>query len=128
MCNVAVAMFHVDHDKSHDLLMLSFSRRVGAEEMQRCVDQTKTVVAEMEPGFRVLTDLSDLEFMDVSCAVCIGKIMDLCAAGGVAEVVRVVPDPHKDIGFAIIELFHYGKQVNIVTCEKMEDAVQSLVA
>jgi anti-anti-sigma regulatory factor len=108
--------------------MMSFSHRVGVDEMQRCVDEAKGFVADMEPGFRLLTDLSNLEFMDASCALYIGQIMDLCAAKGVAEVVRVVPDPHKDIGFALIELFHYGKQINVVTYEKMEDAVQSLVA
>jgi hypothetical protein len=128
VCDAAIAMFHVDHDESNQLLMMSFSHRVGVDEMQRCVDEAKGFVADMEPGFRLLTDLSNLEFMDASCALYIGQIMDLCAAKGVAEVVRVVPDPHKDIGFALIELFHYGKQINVVTYEKMEDAVQSLVA
>ena len=90
--------------------MMSFSRRVEADEMQRCVNESKGVVANMEPGFRLLTDLSNLDFMDSSCALYVGQIMDLCAAKGAAEVLRVVPDPSKDIGFSLMELFHTGSR------------------
>jgi hypothetical protein len=44
----------------------------------------------------------------------------------VAEVVRVVPDPQKNI--APMSLFHYGNYITVMSCETPEDAVHSLVA
>jgi hypothetical protein len=42
-------------------------------------------------------------------------------------VVRVIPDPHKDIGLNILSLFHYRRGVRIVTCETLEEAMRALV-
>ena len=120
-------MFQIIHDKSKQLVMLSFSQRVEADEMKRCLRSAQKVVADIAPGFRVLTDLTNLEFMNASCAVYIGKLMDLWTTNGVTEVVRIIPDPHKDIGFALLSIFHFGKQINVRTFETMEAAVQSLV-
>ena len=41
---------------------------------------------------------------------------------GVAEVVRVIPDPQKDIGLNILSVFHYSRRVRIVTCESLAEA------
>src|SRR5579862_7021570 len=118
-------MFHVDHDQSRHLLMMSFSRHVGVDEMQCCVDTAKGFVADMEPGFCLLTDLTDLEDMDPSCALYFGQIMDLCALKGLSEITRVVPDATKDIGFTIMEAFHYGKHIKVRTYETLADAIQN---
>ena len=83
-------------------------------------------MTEMEPGFRLLTDLSGLESMDTACAPEIGAIMDLLAEKQVGTVVRVVPDPHKDIGLNILSLFHYGPEVRLITCENLTAALQTL--
>ena len=41
-------------------------------------------------------------------------------------VVRVIPDPYKDIGLNIVSLFHYPRRVRIVTCETLEEAMRAL--
>ena len=64
--------------------------------------------------------------MDPRAATHIAKIMDAVAAKEVASVIRVVPDPHKDIGLNILSQFHYGPGVRIATFETLADAVQSL--
>ena len=43
-------------------------------------------------------------------------------------LVTVVPDPKKDIGFTLMEPFHYGGHVKVTTCKTLADAVQSLAA
>jgi hypothetical protein len=48
--------------------------------------------------------------------------MDLLNQHGVAMIVRVIPDPHKDIGLNILSLFHYRRGIRIVTCKTMEEA------
>ena len=119
-------MFQAEADKSANLLKLSFSQHVDLDEAKRCFERVQTLLADMQPGFRLLTDLSDLELMDVACARYVGRIMDFCNAKGIAQVVRVIPDPRKDIGLKIISLFHYRRDVRAVTCENLEEAKKAL--
>jgi anti-anti-sigma regulatory factor len=119
-------MFRVDTDKSKNLITMIFAGRLGADQMQSCVDATKSSLADMETGFYLLTDLSNLEFMDVSCAIYIEQIMDLCNARGVRGVIRVVPDPHKDIGYHLMSLFHYGQDVEMMEYENLGEAMRCL--
>ena len=79
-------MFYVAANKSKQLLTMSFSRQVDTKEMKSRLDQTKCSLADMQPGFQLLTDLSNLEAMDSTCPPYIGKIMDLCSASGVRAV------------------------------------------
>jgi hypothetical protein len=62
----------------------------------------------------------------VACAPEIGKLMELCAQKGVGTLVRVIPDPRKDIGLNILSLFHYGPRVRAVTCQTMSEAAELL--
>jgi hypothetical protein len=54
--------------------------------------------------------------------------MDALAEKGVASVTRVMPDPHKDIGFNILSQFHYGPEVQIETFQTLADALQNIAA
>ena len=119
-------MFQVEADKSKNRLTIHYSQHVGTEEVKRCGERVTALLAELQPGFHLLTDLSGLEAMDFDCARHIKQMMDLCDQKGVSEVVRVIPDPHKDIGFNILSIFHYHRVIRIVTCEKLEDALKIL--
>src|SRR5205814_10601076 len=79
------------------------------------------------PGLRVLTDFRWLERMDPAAAVPLAEIMDALAEKDVAAVVRVVPDPHKDIGLNILSQFHYGPQIKLVTFESLAEALSALM-
>jgi len=94
--------------------------------MPFCVDKIKGSLAEMETGFRLLADFSNMESMAMTCGVYIREIMGLCNAKGVSAVTRVLPDPRKDIGLFIMSCFHYGPNVRIITCESMAEAMRSL--
>jgi hypothetical protein len=50
----------------------------------------------------------------------IRKIMDLLNQHGISEVIRIIPDPNKDIGFNILSIFHYDKDVKVLTCQSLE--------
>ena len=45
---------------------------------------------------------------------------------GIAKVVRIIPDPKKDIGLNIMSVFHYQRRVQIITCETLDQADQAL--
>jgi hypothetical protein len=65
--------------------------------------------------------------MDPTGASYIAAMMDLVAAKQVGLIVKVIPDPLKDIGLNILSYFHYGSQVQIMTYQNLTDALQSLL-
>src|SRR5215470_6000314 len=119
-------MFETGIDKGQNLLRMTFRGHVTADEAKASTDQLGALIAQMMQGFRLLTDMSTLETMDTACIPYIRNSMDLLNKQGVATVVRVIPDPHKDIGFNILSLFHYRPDVHIVTCRTLEEAMKAL--
>ena len=121
-------MFHAALDSSRQVLTMSFGDHVDAKEMKSCLGKVRSMLVDMKPGFRLLTDLTSLDSMDADCSTDVGEMMSLCDAKGISAVLTVVPHPKKDIGFALMEPFHYGKHVDVMTYETLADAIQSLVA
>jgi hypothetical protein len=119
-------MFHAEADKTTNLLKVSYAQHVGPDDTKRAAEKLPALLADLRPGFRLLTDLSALESMDLACVPFLKKMMDQCNKRGVETVVRVIPDPHKDIGLNIMSLFHYRRRVHIVTCETLAEAMKIL--
>lgn len=119
-------MFQSEIDESKNLLTIRYAGMVDAKQTACGAKACEIAVQKLPAGFRLLTDLSGLEHMDLACVPSIKRMMDLCDQGGVELVVRVIPDPHKDIGLNILSLFHYRKRVRIVTCETLDDAQKVL--
>ena len=119
-------MVEAKSDKSKNLLKISYSGEVHPDELKIGAERIKMILSDLQPGFWLLTDLSKLELMDVACAVHIKRVMDWCNKKGLSKVVRVIPDPHKDIGLSIMSLFHYRRRVHIVTCETLQEAMTGL--
>ena len=57
----------------------------------------------------------------------LGRMMELLDRRGLEMVVRVIPDPAKDIGFNILSIFHYPHHPQIVTCGTMMEAAKLLL-
>lgn len=119
-------MFLVTINKPKQLLHLSFIGQVRAEELSRHREDLVGLLAELSPGFRLLTDLDRLECLSAGCAAEIGRMMELFDQKGVDFAVRVVPDQHKDIGLNILSHFHYQHPPRTVTCANMVEAAMLL--
>jgi hypothetical protein len=119
-------MFLAMSNKSQQLLCLNYIGEVRPAELKRNRENLKSLLAELKPGFRLLANLSQLEFMAVDCAAEIGRNMELVDQAGVGMIVRVIPDPNKDIGMNILTLFHYPHHPQIITCETMTEAARHL--
>jgi anti-anti-sigma regulatory factor len=119
-----VITFEVDESKR--LLAIRYSGVVRAEETEKGLEQIRNGLAKLQFGFRLLADLTELESMDMACAPFIEKAMDLCNQKGASMVVRVIPDPHRDIGMQIMSIFHYRGDVRILTCETLTQAAELL--
>jgi anti-anti-sigma regulatory factor len=119
-------VIRVHIDKSGGLVTIVFSAKVTAEDARKFSDDIVKVVAEVRAGFELLADLSALESMESGCAPFIAKVMDHCNERGISKVVRVIPDPQKDIGLKILSVFHYDRNVRIITVESLEEAKKVL--
>jgi hypothetical protein len=119
-------MFLVTSNKIRQLLHLSYIERVKPVELQRGREDLKSLLAEMAPGFRVFVDLGRLEAMGLDCVPEIGFSMQLMDQHGVGMVVRLIPDPTKDIGLNILTVFHYKRRPRIVTCKNLLEAAKAL--
>ena len=76
--------------------------------------------------YRVLADFERMESMEADGVSELGKLMDISNEKGVELIVRVIPDPSKDVGLNILGLFHYKRQMQVVTCQTMEEAARAL--
>jgi hypothetical protein len=121
-------MFRTEFDRSQRLLKITVAGHSTPEEASFCLDSLRSLLADIQPGFRLFTDLSGLLSMPSTAAPYIGQIMESCAEKGVALVVRLLPaEPSKDIGFAIMSQFHYAPDIRIVTCATMEESTSYLL-
>jgi hypothetical protein len=118
----ANAGIEITADKVRNLICICFHGRVTAAAMKARVVDVEEFVGGLRLGFTVLTDLSDLEAMEVDCVESLTRMMDVFKIRGVDTVVRVIPDPAKDIGFNILSLTHYRGGVKVITCETMAEA------
>jgi hypothetical protein len=119
-------MFLATINPAQRLLHLSFIDKVTPAELERGYSGMQALLAQLPGGFELLADLGRLESMDIACGEILGRNMELMERHGLERVVRVIPDPTKDIGLKIIGLFHYSKRIRIITCETMQEAAQVL--
>ena len=116
----------IEVDATRNILRKRFYGHVSAAKMKAGAEEVAQVLPRMRAGFSLVVDLSQLEAMDLDCVPHLTKIMDLVRAQGVSLVVRVMPDPAKDIGFNILSVTHYRGKVKVVTCETQAEAERAL--
>jgi ABC-type transporter Mla MlaB component len=119
-------MFSLKWDQTGNMLVLGYAGDVMPDDARRCAEEIRGQLAQLQPGFRLVVDLTELLSMDVSCSPLIANIMEMCNAAGVAEVFRIIPDPTRDIGLQILSFFHYGNEVYIRTFTSAVEAMEIL--
>ena len=121
-------MFSVKLNQSRNTLAIFYGDRVTPDETRLCAGEVRLALPLLQPGFRLVVDLTDLRSMDLACSPRIAEIMEICNAAGVAEVLRIIPDPTRDIGLQILSFFHYGNDVYVRTCGSAAEANELLAA
>ena len=114
-------MIKLSHDKKQNRITLTYEGDVNAEEVEELYLKLQDLMPKCRRGFTVLADLSPANSVTKDSIPFIKKIMDLLNEHGISEIIRVIPDPEKDIGFSILSVFHYGKGVKVVTCQTLEE-------
>ena len=119
-------MVLVTSNQLKQLLYISYIGRVRLADFPPGHEDLRTQLGGLSPGFTLLADFSRLGAMDLECAPELGRVMELIGRSGVGLVVRVIPDPSKDIGMNILTVFHYPHHPRVVTCESMAEAARTL--
>jgi hypothetical protein len=119
-------MFLAMTNKAKRLLYLGYIQQVCTDDLKRGLKELPALLADLPSGFHLLVDLARLESMEPACSTQIGKVMELCDQHGVELVVRVIPEPAKDIGFNMLSIFHYPHHPRAVTCKTMNEAARLL--
>jgi len=121
-------MVLVTSNRSKQLLFINYIGQVHFPHFAAGQEDLSRQLNELSPGFTLLADFSRLESMDLDCVPELGRIMELIGKAGVGRVLRVIPDPTKDIGMNILTMFHYPHHPRIVTCESLAAAAGILAA
>ena len=120
-------MFLATLNQSRQLLLFTYIGHIIRVELERAKTEVATLLAELSPGFRLLSDYTWLERMDLDCAEVIGDVMETVDRHGVGLLVRVMPDPKKDIGLNILTHLHYhNHRPRVVACRTMPEAIAAL--
>jgi len=119
-------MFTVTLNQAENTLTIAYRGHVAPNETRVCEEEVKFALTVLEPNFRLIVDLTGLDSMDISCSPVIASIMEKCNAAGVAEVLRIIPDPTRDIGLQILSFFHYSSDVYVHTCASLAEANELL--
>ena len=113
-------------NKSKGLLCLSYIGHVQPQELEKSQADLRDLLADLPAGYVLLVDLSGLAAMDLECVTPLGGLMEMIDRSGVGSIVRVIPDPLKDIGLNILTIFHYPHRPKIITCTTMAEAARHL--
>jgi len=116
-------MYNLTFEPEYPMIHLTFSGHVIPDEVRQCRAEIETMLQNLSSGFSLLTDLSTLEVMDYACTEGIRSVMDQFRKGGVGHIIRVIPDPKKDIGFNIMSIFHYPHEVDTRTVTSLTEAL-----
>ena len=115
-------MVSVEINGSKRLLVISAAGHVSKEEVKEAAEQVRDALRDVAPGLRALTDFRGLESMRPSVASYIAEIMDALAEKRVASVIRIIPNPDKDIALNILSQFRYVRELPITTVETLVEA------
>ncbi|MFA5088918.1 MAG: hypothetical protein WC552_07785 [Candidatus Omnitrophota bacterium] len=115
-------MFSLSTTHDRNQLNIIFRDHFDIRQGEQFYAQLKEMVPQLQKGFRVLTDMSSLGRIDLEAKKFLKESMELLSRSGVSEVVRIIPDQSKDIGFNIMSLFHYPPGTRIHIYRSIQEA------
>ncbi len=122
--NTKVTKVRADIKKNR--LYIALPASVTSKEMERVYADIRFGVADLKPGFDVVTDLSGCKIAHLSAIATLKKIMGYLVANKVGRVVRIVGDMHvvlrQLIGLA--SLYQSYKPVYVLTLEEAEEELK----
>jgi len=119
-------MVKVSYDDEHNTVIIEFEGNIDIAQAERFFSDIEKVLPKPGKGFKLLTDFSSVQTMELAVKDEIKKAMGLFNARGVTEILRVLPDPDMDIGLNIMSRSRYSQDVKILTLRSREEALARL--
>lgn len=119
-------MLSVNYDRARNLVLIEFKGVVTLIDSDRFFAEVEHILPRCSRGFVLMTDMSELVKIESDVKGAIIRSMDLFNSLGVKNIIRVIPDPAKDIGLGILSIFHYGRDVKIATVQTRAEAEERL--
>lgn len=119
-------MVKVSYDDEHNTVIIEFEGNIDAAQAKQFFSDLEKVLPKPGKGFKLLTDFSSVQTMELAVKDEIKKAMGLFNAQGVTEILRVLPNPDLDIGFNIMSRSHYSKEVKVLTLRSRKEAEERL--
>ena len=113
-------------NKSNTAIVLIFTGAVDTQQTEELHNSLEKIMPKIKKGFKLLTNLSFMESMDVDAHLSIEKSMQLMDKYGVSQISRIIPDSNKDIGFNIMSMINYSSGVKVNTYTSAGEALQSV--
>jgi diguanylate cyclase (GGDEF)-like protein len=120
-------LFLIRRNAKDNIIKITLQGVFDLIQSEQLLNRLPEELPKLKKGFSVLTDLSELDNIDLDCRQNIEKMMDICNKFGASTVVRIIPDQSKDIGFNIMSSFHYEPKVKIHTCSSLEQAKHYII-
>ena len=119
-------MIQVSYNEKQNTVIIEFSGKIDVRQVEQHYPDVQKAVPKAKKGFKLLTDFTRVEEMNLDIQGPIKKTMDFLNQQGVKKIVRVIPDPAQDVGFSIMSLFHYSKEVKFLTVVSRQEAEELL--
>lgn len=119
-------MISVEIDRSKRLLIISAAGHVRTEEVQQAAQEVREALRQVAPGLRTLIDFRWLESIHPSSAPYIAQILEALAQKQAASIIRIIPDPGKDVRLQILSQFRNSDELPISTVETLVEALDRL--
>lgn len=110
------------YDEKNNTLTINYRGAFEISQAEELYAELLKLLPKYKKGFRVISDFTDTTVVSPDVRETLKKIMDFLNTQGVQEIIRIIPNPAIDIGFNIMSLFHYSKEVKFITVNSREDA------
>lgn len=116
----------LEFDAGRNRVHARYRGHVTASDCAALAAELGGLAERVKPGFSMVVDFTDLEWMDLDCGPRLAEIMDACRDRGVGRIIRVIPDHRKDIGVNILSIIHYRGKVPTLVVESLAEADRAL--
>lgn len=115
-------MINLSYDPTHNTVIIDFIGKIDPAQSEDYLASIPKLVPKDKKKFNLLVDLSLVESMDPHMKGPIKQAMEIFNSHGVEMIIRVIPNPHHDIGLNIMSFFHYDKKVRMLTLKSRQEA------
>src|SRR5437773_3229947 len=115
-------MIKVSYNQEHNTVIIEFQGNIDATQAEQFFFDIEKVLPKHGKGFKLLTDFSSVDTMELEVQRAIKKAMEFFNARGVSEILRVIPDPAMEIGFNAMSASRYSKEVKVHTLRSRQEA------